>query len=1392
MVSITVAEAPGGIAPTLLYWHKADEGVYSDAGCSTAITSHNGQLNCWTDQTGNMDMAELFGGDAPDLQTTSNLINFNPVVRTDNENERIGASLVADYPSTELTHIMVTKGGNSLESPYSYASTAFANEFLVSYVTTSIPLIINGVLRHSATTTPVDGNVHLYIYKADGTISQTYENGLIVGNGTGMTATTANGTVVIAEDQDSVGGGFQPQDAYQGDIAEIATYDTLLSRSDQQFVESYFALKYGITLNTIDSSVIIEEGDYLNSTGAVIWDGDTATGADASYHANVAGIGRDDPSKLDQRKSKSSNTGSILTIGNGNDLNNPAAFSNNLSALIWGHDGAAATGITLASVGGTSYERMLRVYKARNTNSVGPVSVEFDLTGLGLQFDPSTAAILIDDTDSFSSPTLHSTGVSVAGSVISFNSVYLADGDFFTLVLTQVPDVTLSVDSPVMNETGGSSTVTATLSNVSNVTVLVDLAFTGSATAAGDYSIGTDPISIPPGDTSGTSLLTAITDTIHEGNELIIVDIISVSNGNEDGVQQESVTILDDDSEPTVTLTMNDLNLIENFGVATFTVTLSNLSVNPVTVYLTHSGTATETVDYISLINPVIIPPLNINNNGIIVATPDPLDEADETIIVDISSVANGTENGMQQGTTTILDDDVAPTVTLTRDNANIPEDGSTIATFTATLNVISGQDVTVDLGINASSTAESGDYSLSSNQIIISAGSMSDTATVTAVQDMVDEDNETVVIDITGVTNGTESGVQQQSTTITDDDSEPGVILLLDNANIDENGGQANLTAILSAISERDVTVNLTYSGTATGGGQDYTAPATIVVSAGDTFNSVTIDSVDDLHFEDNETVIVDIDSVTNGTEVGTQQETTSITDDDENLDTDGDGIINKDECPGEIFPCPDTDGDGVPDYLESAILDTDGDFNSDEDNDQDADNDSDGDGTADGAECASPPDCADTDMDGIPDYVDADDAGPGAGDSDGDGIDDDVECPSGWPCPDTDGDGIPNYMDLDSDGDGIDDLTEGAVADEDSDNIPDYLESNTQDTDGDGDADYDDSDADGDGEDDDIECGVPGTDPVDCVTVDLDGDGIPDHLDADKDGDGVIDGVDSDPTDPDDPNPGGDGNDSDGDGVKDDVECPSGVICPDSDGDNIPDYMDTDSDNDGIDDSVEGASDTDGDGIPDRIESNVLDSDGDGDADFDDTNADDDANGDDGTGGEQDGVESGTWNDTDDDGIPDHLDGDDAGPGAGDTDGDGIDDDVECTTGYICPDSDGDGIPDYADDDSDNDGIDDATEGTTDTDLDGIPDRLESNTLDSDNDGNTDHNDANADDDANGDDGTGGEQDTVETGPWNDTDSDGIPDHLDGDDAGPGPGDTDGDGIPDDAECPCWLYLS
>ena len=178
--------------------------------------------------------------------------------------------------------------------------------------------------------------------------------------------------------------------------------------------------------------------------------------------------------------------------------------------------------------------------------------------------------------------------------------------------------------------------------------------------------------------------------------------------------------------------------------------------------------------------------------------------------------------------------------------NTSAIAEASGVAILTATLSAVSGQPVTVDLGF--SGTAANGpDYTPSGTQIIIPAGSLTGTATVTAVSDSSDESDETVIVDITSVTNGVESGTQQQTVTITDDDGGPSVTLAVNNSSISETGGTATLTATLSAVSAFPVTVDLGFTGTATNV-TDYTRSGTqITIPAGSLTGTATVSAVID-----------------------------------------------------------------------------------------------------------------------------------------------------------------------------------------------------------------------------------------------------------------------------------------------------------------------------------------------------------------------------------------------------------------------------------------------------------------------------------------------------------------------------------------------------------------
>jgi hypothetical protein len=85
--------------------------------------------------------------------------------------------------------------------------------------------------------------------------------------------------------------------------------------SSLPIIESYLALKYGITLGNTTHAV-----DYLASDGTVIWAGST------TYQNDVHGIGRDNTYGLDQRSSKSEYPKTdILTIQSGSSFSTPTS-----------------------------------------------------------------------------------------------------------------------------------------------------------------------------------------------------------------------------------------------------------------------------------------------------------------------------------------------------------------------------------------------------------------------------------------------------------------------------------------------------------------------------------------------------------------------------------------------------------------------------------------------------------------------------------------------------------------------------------------------------------------------------------------------------------------------------------------------------------------------------------------------------------------------------------------------------------------------------------------------------------------------------------------------------------------------------------------------------------
>jgi hypothetical protein len=139
-----------------------------------------------------------------------------------------------------------------------------------------------------------------------------------------------------------------PVAAYKGIVPELILFNRFLSYMERQKVESYLAIKYGISLNqTFPVS-------YFNSKGEIIWNGEIH----AKHNQNIAGIGRDDASGLNQKVSESIQTPGVLKIGHRNDLKNN-------TFLIWGDNGKA-----LRFADGTEIRPLQREWEIVVSNSI--------------------------------------------------------------------------------------------------------------------------------------------------------------------------------------------------------------------------------------------------------------------------------------------------------------------------------------------------------------------------------------------------------------------------------------------------------------------------------------------------------------------------------------------------------------------------------------------------------------------------------------------------------------------------------------------------------------------------------------------------------------------------------------------------------------------------------------------------------------------------------------------------------------------------------------------------------------------------------------------------------------------------------------------------------------
>jgi glucose/arabinose dehydrogenase len=223
----------------------------------------------------------------------------------------------------------------------------------------------------------------------------------------------------------------------------------------------------------------------------------------------------------------------------------------------------------------------------------------------------------------------------------------------------------------------------------------------------------------------------------------------------------------------------------------------------------------------------------------------------------------------------------VAAPGVLSINDVSVPEGdaGSSNAFLTVSLSSPVAQAVTVQFA-TANGTATAGsDYVSTSGTLTFAPSTTTATVTVSVTGDLVDEDNETFLVNLANPTNailGDGHGVG----TITDDDPLPA--LSVAGCTADE-GGTAPCTfeLTLAPASGRTVTAAFATADGSAQAGTDYTATSgTITFPAGATSRSVAVSLVGDTLPESDETFTLALSSLVNATGGGSA--TGTITDDD------------------------------------------------------------------------------------------------------------------------------------------------------------------------------------------------------------------------------------------------------------------------------------------------------------------------------------------------------------------------------------------------------------------------------------------------------------------------------------------------------------------------------
>ena len=427
-----------------------------------------------------------------------------------------------------------------------------------------------------------------------------------------------------------------------------------------------------------------------------------------------------------------------------------------------------------------------------------------------------------------------------------------------------------------------------------SVTIPISKTNQGGAVDA-DYSGVPASVSFGAGETEKTFTFSAAQDSDDDDGESAKLGFDTLPTGVSAGSPNETTVSITDDDVPSVTVRYEQASytVAENSSVAV-TVILSADPERSVTIPIsrTNQGGAAN-ADYSGV-------PANLTFNSgeteksfTFSATQDSDDDDDESVKLGFDTLPTGVSAGSPNETTVSITDDDVPAVTVRYGAAAYSvTEGGTAATVTVELSADPERTITIPISVAHNGGATSADYSGVPNSVTFTSGDTSESFAVTATDDSVDDDGESLTLEFgalpTGLSEGSPASaiISLQDNDWSQDDEErqdrvpgnqPGNQPIVNPTPIDdgltvvavsfnmesytawEGGNPASVTVELDTDPRRMVTIplNITFvNGTS---GDDVSGvPDTVIFDKGEMSKTFALMAVDDSEDDDDECIIL------------------------------------------------------------------------------------------------------------------------------------------------------------------------------------------------------------------------------------------------------------------------------------------------------------------------------------------------------------------------------------------------------------------------------------------------------------------------------------------------------------------------------------------------------